>query len=366
MLKRKTFSGFTLVELLVVIAIIGILIAMLLPAVQQVREAARRSACSNKLKNLGLAIHNYASAYSDQLPMLGEAQEGAHWSSFILPFLEQENLYGAISFGSNDWAQSVANNNASLTSSSPIVRNIAASETLLDIFRCPSTEAQENVFDASTYTPPWFVARRVPCNYLGVVTGIQPNDWKPASGWGAPNAPTWNGRPTLGHWQLDGVMLTRDPDRALVSQGGTGGAVKLGDIFDGTSNTLMLGEAESQSDLANVSAIRETPNTGRKDHWALGGDDFDNWEGTDWSEMGGSTAVAINFRRPADAFPSPIQLGNSVEWGAYEVSFSSRHPGGAQFCLGDGSVNFLRQSIDAAVYSGFGSRANGEVPGSLN
>jgi prepilin-type N-terminal cleavage/methylation domain-containing protein len=359
-MKKYIFRpGFTLVELLVVIAIIGILIGMLLPAVQQVREAARRSACANKLRNLGIAIHNYASAYPEQLPMLGEAQEGAHWTAFILPFIEQENVYALISFGENNWAQAVAHENPSFASPLPHVRNIAAAETLFDIFRCPSTEAPQAIFDGSTWIPPWFVARRVPANYLGVVTGIQPNDWKPASGWGVPNRPTWNGNPTLGHWELDGMMITRHPDVCRVAQGGTGGAVKFGGVTDGLSNTLMIGEAEPQSDLASIAATRETPNTGRKDHWALGGDDFDNWEGTDWSEMGGSTAVAINFKRPLST-PTPVQLDGNAEWAAYEVSFGSRHPGGAQFCRGDGSVKFLRESIDVVVYSALGTRANSE------
>lgn len=358
---RKKKSGFTLVELLVVIAIIGILIGMLLPAVQQVREAARRTSCSSKLKNLGLAMHNFASAQSEKLPMLGEAQEGGHWSAFILPFLEQNNAYNALTFGSTDWARSVATQNALITDPDPITRQIAACENVFSVFRCPSTEAPENIFDASTWlSSPWFVARRVPANYLGVVTGIQPVDWKPASGWGAPNRGTWSGNPTLGHWELDGLMITRELSLSRISQGGMGGAVKLANCTDGLSNTLMLGEAEPDSELALLASVRETANTGRKDHWAIGGDDFDNWEGTDWSEMGGSTAVAINFKKPAIR-PSAFAMDGNLEWGAYEVSFSSRHPGGAEFCNGDGSVRFLPNNIDAVIYSGLGTRSNGEV-----
>jgi prepilin-type N-terminal cleavage/methylation domain-containing protein len=356
----KMKSGFTLIELLVVIAIIGILVGLLLPAVQQVREAARRTSCSNKLKNLGLAVHNFCGANAEKLPMLGEAQEGGHWTAFILPYVEQQNAFDVLSFGSNDFASSAGIQNASYNSPFNHIRNIAVCETPFDIFRCPSSAAPQNVFDASTYIPPWFVARRVPANYIGVVTGLQPNDWKPAIGWGRPNRPTWNGNPTLGHWELDGMMATRSPDRCRIAQGGCGG-LSLRDVTDGTSNTLMIGEAEPDPDLATIASVQETPNSGRKDHWAIGGDDFDNWEGTDWSEIGGSTAVRINFRRPAKTLPSPIALDGNADWGAYEVSFGSRHSGGAQFCSGDGSVRFIPETIDAAVYSALGTRGKSEV-----
>ena len=132
-------SGFTLVELLVVIAIIGILIGMLLPAVQQVREAARRTACANNLRQIGLAVHNFASAYNEKFPMLGEPEEGGHWSAFILPFIEQNNMFDTLSFGSVNWASSAAINNATSTSANPVLRQIAACQTVIESFRCPST-----------------------------------------------------------------------------------------------------------------------------------------------------------------------------------------------------------------------------------
>ena len=363
MSRRK---GFTLVELLVVIAIIGILIGMLLPAVQQVREAARRTSCSNKLRQLGLAVQNFSSSYDEELPMLGEAGEGGHWTGFILPYVEQNNMMDALSFGQVNWAASAAVNDANFQSTNAVYRQIAACEQPVDLFRCPSTNAPEQVFDASCYIPPWFVAARAPANYLGVVTGIQPVDWKPSWGWGTTTRGTWgSGNPTLHHSELDGMFVTRPPgpngNGNRIANGGMGGAVTFANITDGLSNTLMIGEAEPDPELASVGAIRETPNTGRKDHWAIGGDDFDNWEGTDWSEQGGSTAVAINFPRPAETFPSPIAMDGSMEWGAYEVSFGSNHSGGAQFCRGDASVEFIRDNIDATTYSNLGSRADGQV-----
>ena len=359
-------SGFTLVELLVVIAIIGILVGMLFPAIQAVREAARRTSCSNKLRQIGVAVHNYASAKSEQLPMLGEAEEGGFWTAFILPYIEQENVHERLSFGGTNWASSAAVSNADINSPSAVIRQIAACETQYDIYRCPSTAAPTQVFDASCYIPEWFVANRVPVNYLGVVTGIQPVDWKPSWGWGTTTRGTWSGNTTLHHSELDGCFLTRPRGSSGVENrlinGGDGGAVYLGQIKDGTSNTLLIGEAEPDPQLAEIASTRETPNSGRKDHWAIGSDDMDNWEGTDWSEAGGSTAVAINYPRPAVDFPtSPFVLDGSLEWGAYEVSFSSNHSGGAQFCRADSSVKFFSDQVDAAILSALGTRNNGEV-----
>ena len=349
-------NGFTLVELLVVIAIIGVLVGLLLPAVQSAREAARRMTCSNRLKQIGLATHNFELVH-DALPMLGEAQEGAHWSAFILPYIEQDSIFERLSFGSVNWAASIARSDVSLSSPIPENRHIAASQTFVYNFRCPSSVIQGPIFDASCYSPPWFVSAREPANYLGVVTGIQPNDWKPAWGWGRPNRPFWgrDRNPTLHHSELDGMIITRPPDEARIRQGGMGGA-KMRDILDGLSNTLMFGEAEPDFVHSVESTRQENQNTGRKDHWAIGGDDFDNWEGTDWSEQGGSTAVPINYERPVDARYSDA----SPEWAAYEVSFGSNHTGGAQFCAGDGSVRFITESIDAELFGALGTRAGAE------
>ncbi len=362
--KSINKHGFTLVELLVVIAIIGILVGLLLPAVQAARESARRMSCQNNIKQLGLGAHLYADAHAESLPTLGEAQEGAHWTTFVLPYIENSALWERLDFAESfNWASASGDAGLGLASTNITQRKMGACQTRIGTFRCPSSVAAEGIADASTWSTPWLVLARQPCNYLGVVTGIQPNDWRPTpalSAWTTrPSQPTWgSGRPTLIHFELDGMLITRKKPVSTnwVKDGSTGSGARFRDVLDGLANTLMLGECEPDDLLVLTSSLSETPNTGRKDHWALGGDDFDNWEGVDWSEQGGSTAVKINYLKPTTALAD-----NSAEWAAYEVSFGSRHPGGATFCKGDGSVTFLTDSIDAGLYSSLGTRAGKEA-----
>ncbi len=156
--KQVRVSGFTLVELLVVIAIIGILVGLLLPAVQAAREAARRMSCSNNMKQLGLAMHNYHDTHRVFPNGFGVNQE--FWSALILPQLEQTNLHATLNWTNS----SLLGYGTDWTSyNSP---NKVACETVVPVFRCPSM-AQGEHLDYNS------ISRRVPVSYRGVAGAIR-------------------------------------------------------------------------------------------------------------------------------------------------------------------------------------------------
>ncbi len=161
--RRAVRRGFTLVELLVVIAIIGVMVGLLLPAVQAAREAARRMSCSNNMKQLGLAMHNYHDTHRVFPYGFGLNQE--FWSALILPQLEQTSLHSTLV-----WANSANMGSAFATNwtnfNSP---NKAACETLIPAFRCPSM-AQPEFMNYNT------IARRVPVSYRGVAGAFVASD----------------------------------------------------------------------------------------------------------------------------------------------------------------------------------------------
>jgi prepilin-type N-terminal cleavage/methylation domain-containing protein/prepilin-type processing-associated H-X9-DG protein len=320
--SRTGSRGFTLVELLVVITIIGILIALLLPAVQAAREAARRMSCGNNLKQIGMALHMCAE-HDGRFPqgnywyMQGnvvQSNRGPMWSTFLLPYIEQQPLFDRISYDEGaQWAWSPSQYPPTPASyDTPTGRNIAACETEVSVFRCPSTNAPMHVFDICVGG--WNVGKRVPSNYLGCASGVVTTDRDPSN-----------------FFNLDGVLFN-------LSQ------ITISDIQDGTSNTLLVAEAEP--DAADSTAAEALEN-GVKDHWFIGGDDGDtNWttpsvQGLDHSEYAGSTGVPIN--KPHD-----------------ELAFGSAHSGGCQTVFCDGSVHFISEDIDATTWQRLGSRNDGQ------
>jgi len=347
------------VELLVVIAIIGILVGLLLPAVQAAREAARRMQCQNNVKQLMLATHNFESAFKG-FPMGAEFEVGTAWSSLLLPYLEQNSVYQIMTFqedgaGNFQWAIGLPGIPGQTARDNPVryrfFQNIYVCELQLPMFRCPSTAFPQSAADISGDN--WIVQRRAPSNYLGCVSGRITNDRRRQ----VANAPWGGSAATEIINDLDGIFVNKMAHQRIKfndkSYGLTG--INIASITDGTSNTIAIGEAESDLRvLPDMGVIRENNAStfGRKDHWPFGGDDVDTNNQGDMSEHLGSTGVAMNLK--------PVAPG-SADFAAYEISFGSRHTGMANFGLADGSVRTVAQSVEPAVYSAMGTRNGGET-----
>ncbi|MCO6042394.1 DUF1559 domain-containing protein [Aeoliella sp. ICT_H6.2] len=347
-------AAFTLVELLVVIAIIGILVALLLPAVQAAREAARRTQCSNNLKQIGLAALNYESTRG-VLPPGTYLGEGSAWSAFILPHLEQGSLFSHLTIGEDEsgnyqWAY----NNGEYASVGDLpneYRNIALVETVLPVFRCPSMDLPEHMYDRSAVN--WLVMRRVPGSYLGVSSGLiqsqYPTFWIRHKKHPKEN-PLYEG--------ADGVMVG-----VHHKQDRKGGSIALRRITDGTSNTVMVGEAVSDTETIETDGRQsEAVEGNRKDHWYGGSDDIDTKIGnseedfSDPSEFLGSTGVGINLQRSSAENRGICTSGATPQCQALQLSFGSEHSGIVQMLFVDGHLEQVEENIDPQVWSDMGNR----------
>jgi prepilin-type processing-associated H-X9-DG protein len=155
---------------------------------------------------------------------------------------------------------------------------------------------------------------------------------------------------------LDGVFINKQPHQRITYDGKSFGfrGSDMASVTDGTSNTIAFGEAEGDlRAVPEMGVIRENnaSNQGRKDHWAFGGDDADTNNQGDMSEFLGSTGVPMNLPRVAPG---------TAAFAAYELSFGSKHTGGANFGFADGSVRFIGQTVQPTIYSALGTRNEGE------
>ncbi len=302
--KTPNSGGFTLVELLVVISIIGILIALLLPAVQSAREAARRLQCANNFKQVGLALHNYHASHatlpigtnlyytgSGSCPTGPGFYNGMAWGVFVFPYLEMQSIYDQYDFSKNYFEEP----------------NWTLGGSRINLFLCPS--------DPQDHELVWCCTGRqqagmpedhdmAKTNMAGVHDSIE-------------HMCQSINRPSQ---EANGVLYA-------VS------ATRFADISDGTSSTLMVGEILGG---------------GRGTHRGV------YWHS--WDTLG--TQNGINGPGTRIGEDLPLSFNHRHHGG-----FASEHPGGCHFAMVDGSVHFLSENIDAKLLAALTTRSNGEVVG---
>jgi prepilin-type N-terminal cleavage/methylation domain-containing protein/prepilin-type processing-associated H-X9-DG protein len=374
--------GFTLVELLVVITIIAILIALLLPAVQAAREAARRIACANHVMQLGVALHNYSQANNVFSPgticsspgypynVWGEAgstAKGGHGTSWILrilPFIEQDNLAKAW-----DYAKNVAGNGSpppasdseapgmmpggpgmgpGSYSSSPAIMSVA--ETDIRIFYCPSRRngIRPGMDNAALLVTNWSSGGT---DYGGCVGrhDAYAND-------AAHSVQDAALGKNAGYVPTGGYAVAGDCGRKRWGVlGRVNTATTLREVRDGLSNTIITGELQrissSSAGMPGAGASILPPTGPSHDGWAIGGDAT----GFTTGYAGPTTSSGPPAAAPPGGYYSPGLLMNN----GYFPSPGSEHSNGANFGLGDGSVQFFSQSTSPDVFSLLGSMADG-------
>lgn len=336
-LPPSTKSGFTLVELLVVIAIIGILVALLLPAIQAAREAARRAQCQSNMKQMGIALNNFA-AQNRQYPYgVRGYEQGYGWGEELLPFLEEQALYDIVKKAVPKNGKPYATQTETLfedtfNSTSAI---IPGGDTVVPLFRCPTSELESH----------WNLG-----SHVNFTKGYATSDYKACTG--------FDDRGTFFN-QADAKKQIPPITRVLPK-----------DVTDGLSKTIALGESSYfVGAVVGGSGGREGSDEYGTDNWPV-------WIGAPYKDESalfktGSTDNISSSTNPTGVNPINCQVASkaiesfnlaSTKGGPEDDDCAfSWHTGGAYFVFGDASVHYISETIDPKVYQNLGTRNDGEV-----
>jgi prepilin-type N-terminal cleavage/methylation domain-containing protein len=332
-MRHAPRQAFTLVELLVVIAIMGILMSLLLPAVQKIRESAARIKCANNLKQIGLALHNYHDTLNRFPPGYidgntnpastpdNDVGPGWGWASLSLPYLEEQNVYNQINF-----SKGVG-----------VGVNTDISKTSLKVFQCPTDTLQDPfpVYDSSFTNPIAVVAHG---NYVGC------NGWVECfnnAGGGYQGGVGNDGLPGLAGRAGDGLFYRNSRNR-------------MADVTDGTSNTIFVGERSSDHAPATWTGA---VTGGRCPAWMA------NQPPSPYSPPPGPPYDNADFDEALVLAHGNATHLPSADFPVFDPdTFYSMHTGrGANFMFGDGAVHFLSNGMDPVVYQALCTIAGGEV-----
>ncbi len=354
---RRDRNGFTLVELLVVIAIIGILVGMLLPAVQQVREAARRVSCSNNLRQLGVALHNYESTlgffppgFSSEPSSDGTAPAGVHidpvtwdagpgwgWAAHLLPYADGSNIHGLIDFEAPLWAAQH--------------RNVV--QTQIPFMLCPSSSGDDQPFTVVDDSQNPYSIQGNGQIVLGrshyVASHGQESAWGPEAG-----------------SDIDGTVFTdiytfsttTREIRGDVSKVADGpfyrnSRTRMADVEDGTTHSIFLGEHSSR--LSDKTWVGVVP----------GATIHPKFSSPENGADGAATMVLYHMGPSGGELDiTGFPIIHPVNFPTFHVGqMYSEHPGGGNVCMGDASVQFISENVDLITWAELSSIAEGEVTG---